>query len=66
MLHICISFLSETCPGAVATFEAKKGMFLTGEIIPKLAGVQITIKPEDAMENITEVLTDENGSYRLV
>ena len=38
---------SDVCPGEVASFEGKKGVFIIGQIKPKLAGVQIIIVSED-------------------
>ncbi|XP_072165899.1 BOS complex subunit NOMO3-like [Diadema setosum] len=60
----------ETCPGLVAEFEGRPGVFITGRVQPALSGVKVTITPTSEKEEqatgqaITEV-TDENGQYRV-
>lgn len=56
---------SESCPGELAHFTGKVGIFITGKVEPSLSGVQVTVSSPDnaAMEPVT-LETDENGVYR--
>ncbi|CAE1283136.1 Nodal modulator 3,Nodal modulator 1,Nodal modulator 2 [Acanthosepion pharaonis] len=64
--QVDVTVHGESCPGELAHFTGKVGIFITGKIEPSLSGVQVTVSSPDnaAMEPVT-LETDENGVYRL-
>jgi hypothetical protein len=55
---------ADKCPGAVASFEGRLGVFIDGLISPPIDGVLVTILTSSG-EKIKELTSDENGKYRL-
>ncbi|XP_030833422.1 nodal modulator 3 [Strongylocentrotus purpuratus] len=59
----------EKCPGVVAEFEGRPGVFITGQVTPPLSGVKVTITPTNPAEGSTDgaitQMTDNKGQYRV-
>ncbi|XP_063960103.1 BOS complex subunit NOMO1-like isoform X2 [Lytechinus pictus] len=59
----------EKCPGVVAEFEGRPGVFITGQVTPPLSDVKVTITPTNRAEGATEgaltQMTDQKGQYRV-
>ncbi len=62
------SFILDKCPGASLEFEGKEGIFVEGNVTPKLKDVMITVKTlvtEIHKESrILYTVTDDEGFYR--
>lgn len=56
--------LTESCPGQMVEIMGRAGLFLQGQVMPELEGVEITIRKSGATEPLITVLTDISGSYR--
>jgi hypothetical protein len=53
-----------TCLSPLPAFEMRKGLFLSGKVIPGISGVRIAVKgPND--DELAHVLTDSDGSYSV-
>ncbi len=62
ILDLCSA---DTCPGEVAQFEAKMGIFLSGKTEPPLKGVKITVSVTEEKDNVLlTVETNDKGTYR--
>ena len=57
-------FATESCPGEVASFVGRKGVFMVGEVKPPLEGVTITVTSEDGAMEPVVLVTEANGKYR--
>ncbi|PVD27782.1 hypothetical protein C0Q70_12955 [Pomacea canaliculata] len=55
----------ESCPGEVASFVGRKGVFITGQVQPALEGVQISVTAEDGSMEPIVLSTDASGKYRV-
>ncbi|KAK7106662.1 BOS complex subunit NOMO1-like isoform X2 [Littorina saxatilis] len=55
----------ESCPGEVASFTGRKGVFMTGEVQPPLEGVTITVTSEDGSMDPVLLTTEASGKYRV-
>nr|KAG5688657.1 hypothetical protein BaRGS_017511 [Batillaria attramentaria] len=55
----------ESCPGEVASFVGRKGVFITGQVKPPLEGVQITVTAEDGSMEPVVLTTEASGKYRV-
>ena len=57
--------LADKCPGNAALFEARKGVFISGQVLPPLSGVTIAIAPRDKSADPVTIETDSKGLYRV-
>lgn len=60
--------IKEDCPGASLTFEGKEGKFIEGSVVPPLVDVLVKIvtkASEKYSSKVIEVLTDQQGKYRV-
>ncbi|KAL5020566.1 hypothetical protein ScPMuIL_003458 [Solemya velum] len=55
----------DTCPGEVAKFTGKRGMFIEGQISPALADVNITVVTMDGALDPVSIVTDGKGQFRI-
>ncbi|KAF5902948.1 nodal modulator 1-like, partial [Clarias magur] len=55
----------ESCPGQMVEIMGRAGLFLQGQVMPELEGVEITIRKSGATEPLITVLTDISGSYSV-
>ena len=63
VVSYCYLF-TDKCPGQVAKFEGRQGVFVEGKIQPSLADVSITIAPDNNPEKIISMATDAKGTFR--
>ncbi|GAB1611346.1 nodal modulator 1, partial [Argonauta hians] len=64
--HQEVTVHGETCPGEVAQFVGKVGIFISGKVEPALQGVTVVVSCDDPVAMApTTLLTDQNGAYRL-
>ncbi|XP_029647558.1 nodal modulator 1 [Octopus sinensis] len=64
--HMEVTIQGESCPGEVAHFVGKVGIFITGMIEPALQGVTVVVSCDDPVTMApTTLLTDQDGVYRL-
>ena len=52
------------CPGVMATFQGKQGVFIEGRIEPRLAGVAVTILGSESDSRI-DVQSGNDGTYKV-
>ena len=55
---------SDSCPGVVANFEGKQGVFISGQILPTLADVSVTITDQRNADLTITMVTDAQGTFR--
>ena len=64
MLNILI--VVDSCAGEVVKFTGKRGLFISGEIKPALAGVSLTITAADNSIAPITLETTNDGKYMYV
>ncbi|XP_019905336.2 nodal modulator 1 [Esox lucius] len=55
----------ESCPGHVVDIVGRAGLFLEGQVAPKLQGVEISITERGAGSPLIKVATNDNGAYSV-
>ncbi|XP_061181394.1 BOS complex subunit NOMO1-like [Saccostrea echinata] len=60
-----VTVVGDTCPGEAVKFVGKRGIFITGSIKPKLAGVTVTVTHKDGSAEPIVIETPESGEFKV-
>ena len=59
-----VMLIVDTCPGEAVKFVGKRGIFITGNIKPKLSGVTVTVSHKDGTAEPIVIETPESGEFK--
>ncbi|KAL3886602.1 hypothetical protein ACJMK2_026586 [Sinanodonta woodiana] len=60
-----VTIAGDSCPGEVARFVGKKGVFIIGHITPPLGGVNITVLETEGRMEPVSIESDSSGKFRV-
>lgn len=60
-----VTIVGDTCPGEAVKFVGRRGIFITGSIKPKLAGVKVTVTHKDGTADPIVIETPDSGEFKI-
>ncbi|XP_048249948.1 nodal modulator 1-like [Haliotis rufescens] len=59
------TIIGDLCPGEVAVFEGKRGVFILGQVKPALEGVKISVTAQDGSIDTIVLHTEASGKFKV-